>query len=83
MIIASAGLAVYQGLVIAEETFGALIMLVALLTAAFAPDFSLRVQVIINCNLILLVLIGLLNDGLYHCDTFGQVIVRIGSNEHV
>jgi hypothetical protein len=83
MIIASTGLAVDQGLVISEETLGALIMFVALLTAAFAPNFSLRVQVIIHCNLILLVLVSLLNDGLYHCDTFGQVVVRIGSNEHV
>jgi hypothetical protein len=65
VIVASASLAVYQW-GIAKQALWALIVLVALLPAAFAPDLLVDVQLIIDCQLVLEVLISLLDDSLYH-----------------
>jgi hypothetical protein len=65
VIVASASLAVDQW-GIAEQALWALIVLVALLAAAFAPDLLVDVQLIIDCQLVLQVLISLLDDSLYH-----------------
>ena len=52
VIVASASLAVDQG-GIAKQALWALIVLVALLTAAFAPNLFVDVQLIIDCQLVL------------------------------
>jgi hypothetical protein len=57
-------------------------VLVALLTAAFAPNLSVDVQLIIDCQLILKVLISLLNDSLYHYDTLVEIFIAICSDKH-
>jgi hypothetical protein len=68
---------------ISKELFRALVMLMALFSTALAPDLPVRSQVIIDCDLILLVLVRLLNDALDHGDTFGQVIITASGNQHV
>jgi hypothetical protein len=52
VIVASASLAVDQ-CGIAKQALWALIVLVALLTAAFAPNLFVDVQLIIDCQLVL------------------------------
>lgn len=81
MIVASAILAVDQG-GIAKQALRALIVLVALLTAAFAPDLLVDVQLIIDCQLIFQVLISLLDDPLYHCYALVKVFITIRSDKH-
>lgn len=82
MIVAPASLAVDQSCV-AKEPLRALIVLVTLLTAAFAPHFSCGVKVVIDRYLILLVLIGLLDDTIDHGHTLHQVFVTVGSHQHI
>ena len=68
---------------VAKDALGALVVLVALLSAALAPDLLVRVEVLVHCYLILLVLIRLLNDALYHCHALDEILVRIGRDEDV
>jgi hypothetical protein len=57
-------------------------VLVTLLTAAFAPDLFVDVELIIDCQLVLQVLICLLDDSLYHLDALVQVFIAVCSDLH-
>lgn len=38
---------------------------------------------VIDSDLILLILVGLLNDALYHCNTLVQVLIAVSCDQHI
>jgi hypothetical protein len=63
-----------------EKPLRALIVLVTLLSTTFTPSFFARIEMIVDCYLVLLVLICLIYDTLYHCNTLIQVFITISSD---
>lgn len=58
-------------------------MFVPLLPAALAPDLLLSVEVVIDCDLVLLVLVCLLYDALDHGHALHQVLIAVGSHQNI
>jgi hypothetical protein len=82
MIVAPASLTVDK-CSISENALGALIVLVALLSTTLTPHLLVRVEVLVNCNLVFLVFICLFYNTLNHFNTLSKIFIRICSDKDV
>lgn len=82
MVVGPTILTVYQGGV-TEQTIGALVVLVPLLSATLAPHLLLCIEVVIDCDLVFLVLVSLLYDALYHGYTLEEVFIAVCSHQDI
>jgi hypothetical protein len=82
MIVATASLAVDQS-GIAKELLWALIVPMALFATGLTPYLLHGIQMIVDGQLVLLVIVRLFNDALYHGHALCEIVIGVGRDEHV